>query len=76
MDIVLKTKVEGYTAIMVKSKEDGLFTMSCLERGGAIIVAETKEECLATFKEAMGLAVSVAKLLEFGRSGTFNYKRK
>lgn len=75
MDIVFETKIEGYAAIMTESKEDGLFTMSCLGRGGAIIVAKTKEECLATFKEAMGLSVSVAKLMEFGRTGTFDYKK-
>jgi predicted RNase H-like HicB family nuclease len=76
MNIVLKIKVEGYTAIMVEDKEEGLFTMSCLEKGGAIITGNTKEECLEKFKKAMGLAVAVAKLAEFGRSRTFNYKRK
>lgn len=74
MNIVLETKIEGHTAIMVEDKEEELFTMSCLERGGAIISAKTKEECLETFKEAMGLSVAVAKLMEFGRSRTFNYK--
>lgn len=76
MNIVLKTKIEGYTAIMVKDKEEGLFTMSILERGGPIITGNTKEECLDTFKEAMGLSVSVAKLIEFGKTKTFDYKNK
>lgn len=73
MKISLKTKIEGHAAMMVES-EDG-FTMSLLEKGGPIITGRTKEECLETFKEAMGLAVSVARLCEFGRSGTFNYKK-
>ncbi len=74
MNIVLETKIEGYPSIMVEDKEEGLFTMSCLGKGGAIITGKTKEECLENFKEAMAMMVAVMKLMEFGRTGTFNYK--
>lgn len=74
-NIVLTIKIQGHTSIMTEDKEEGLFTMSCLERGGAIITGKTKEECLSKFNEAMGLSIAVAKLLEFGRSRTFDYKK-
>jgi predicted RNase H-like HicB family nuclease len=75
MNVVLETEIEGYPSIMVEDKEEGLFTMTCLGKGGAIIVGKTKEECLENFKEAMGLSVAIAKLMEFERTGTFNYKK-
>ena len=75
MNIVLETKIDGHPSIMVEDKEEGLFTMSCLGKGGPIITGKTKDECLKTFKEAMGLSIAVAKLYEFERSGTFNYKK-
>lgn len=74
MNICLETKIDDHAAMMVES-EDG-FTMSLLERGGPIITGRTKEECLEKFREAMDLMVSVMKLMEFGRSKTFDYKKK
>lgn len=68
--------VNGYKTVITYDKEERLYTMSCLERGGAIVSARTKNECSEKFTEAMGLAVSVAKLMEFSRSRTFNYKNK
>jgi len=70
-------KIHGYEAKMVEDKDGGGFTMFCPNiKGGAIITGKTKEKCLEDFKEAMGLAVAVAKLMEFGRTRTFNYKNK
>ena len=71
MEIVLRTKINGYDSIMTEDVEEKLFTMSCLERGGAIIVGKTKEDCLEKFKEAMNLAVAVKKLMTFSETGHF-----
>lgn len=68
-----RTKIKGYKVIKIKH-DDG-YTM-CLEdmTGGPIISHMNEKECKSKFKRALNLMESVMKLLEFKKTGTFNYK--
>ncbi|NOR48517.1 MAG: type II toxin-antitoxin system HicB family antitoxin [Methanosarcinaceae archaeon] len=46
-----------YTAIL--EKEEGGYSVQCLELPGAISQGETKEDALANIKEAIGLVLEV-----------------
>lgn len=46
-----------YTAIL--EKEEGSYSVQCLELPGAISQGETKEAALANIKEAIGLVLEV-----------------
>jgi len=49
--------VMKYTAIL--EKEEGGYSVQCLELPGAISQGETQEDALANIKEAIGLVLEV-----------------
>lgn len=63
-------KIFGYKVAKVKS-EDG-FTMFLDDMsGGPIIYNKDEKTAIETFKEALGLAVSIKKLTNFKATGKF-----
>jgi len=53
------------TALIFEDKEEGIFTMSLLERGGPIIMAPTLEEVKEKFIEAFEANIAIATLRGF-----------
>lgn len=62
-------EIKSIDALYVHS--DGQYTMWHKGSGGAIVSAKTLKECKVKFKEAMNLALAVAKLISFSMSGNF-----
>jgi len=55
------------TALIYEDKEEGIFTMSLLERGGPIIMAPTIEEVKEKFMEAFAASIAIASLRGFSK---------
>ena len=62
---LLEMKIGKWDALVLHDVEHSRYTVSYKGEGGAIISNENLDKSMETFIEAMGVAESVMKLMEF-----------